>query len=69
MTQRGGELLQYDFRWPAFDAAFAASLMRWAMLALIVVGTVWVIRRPFARWLAAGEGMTTGPSPDEVSGA
>jgi len=55
MTERGTTLLQYEFRWPALDAAFAAALMRWALLALIVGGTAWIIRRPFARWLAKGD--------------
>jgi len=62
MTERGATLLQYEFRWPALDAAFAAALMRWLILALIVGGTAWLIRRPFARWLARGD-QTAEPTP------
>ncbi len=47
MVERGGELLQYDFRVPVMDLAFGATLLRWIMLALIVVGTVWILRGVF----------------------
>jgi hypothetical protein len=48
MTARGGELVQYQFVPPALDAAFAASIMRWAILALIIAGTVWGLRGGYA---------------------
>jgi hypothetical protein len=51
MTARGGLFLQYDVRWPAPGAAFAADLMRWAMLALVVLGAGWVLSGVFRRWL------------------
>ena len=44
MTARGGELMQYDFRWPAFDAAFAAAAIRMIMLALIAGAALWGMR-------------------------
>ena len=31
MTERGGQLLRYDFSLPVLDAAFAATLLRWLM--------------------------------------
>ncbi len=46
MTARGSVLLQYDFAWPAPDAALAAALMRWAALVLIAGGAAWGLRRP-----------------------
>ena len=50
MTDRGAELLQYDLAWPAMNAAFAVTAIRWVMLGLIIGGAAWVLRRPFARW-------------------
>ncbi len=44
MTTRGGQLLQYNFQAPALNAAFAATVLRWVMLALIIVGTLWILK-------------------------
>jgi hypothetical protein len=44
LTARAGELMQYDFRWPAFDAAFAAAAIRMIMLALIAGAALWGMR-------------------------
>lgn len=55
MTDRGTEFLQYDLTWPAMNAAFAATVMRWAMLGLIIGGAAWLLRRPFARWTEKAE--------------
>jgi hypothetical protein len=43
MTERGGQLLLYDFAWPAMDARFLAAALRWLMLALILVGVMWAL--------------------------
>jgi hypothetical protein len=43
MTERGAQLLLYDFTWPALDARFLAALLRWLMLALILVGVMWAL--------------------------
>lgn len=48
MLERGGELVQYDFRAPVLNLAFAVTLLRWIMLALIIVGTLWILRGVFA---------------------
>jgi len=56
MTARGSELLQHAFEWPALDAALLAAAMRWAMLALILGGTVWLLFLVFGRWLEGGGG-------------
>ncbi len=50
MLDRGSGLLRYDVRAPALDLALAAALLRWAMLALIVLGAVWTLRAG-VRWL------------------
>ncbi|HZD03535.1 MAG TPA: HupE/UreJ family protein, partial [Longimicrobiales bacterium] len=58
MTARGGQLLQYDFRWPAMDPGLAAAAMRWAMLALVAAGAVWMLYGVFGwwgRWVRRGE--------------
>jgi hypothetical protein len=52
MTERGGQLLRYDFRIPVLDAAFAATLLRWLMLLLIVGGAAWLLSLAF-NWLHA----------------
>ena len=50
MLDRGGGLLAYDFTLPVMNAAFAATMMRWIMLALIVVGALWALRGLFGWW-------------------
>ena len=54
MLERGSDLLRFDLRAPALDAAFAAILLRWMMLALIVVGTAWAMRLGFDRLARRG---------------
>jgi hypothetical protein len=43
MTERYGVLKQFRFEWPVIDAAFLASLMRWAMLVVIAAGLYWLV--------------------------
>jgi len=43
MTERYGVLRQFRFEWPVVDAAFLASVMRWAMLAVIAAGLYWLV--------------------------
>jgi hypothetical protein len=47
MIERGAELLQYNVTVPALGPAFAAVILRWIMLALIVVGAVWILKGVF----------------------
>jgi hypothetical protein len=49
MTERGAELRAYPFEWPALDALFVAGLMRWLMLALILVGVAWLLSGALGR--------------------
>ena len=51
MSERWGELRQYEFTLPSLDAAFLASAMRALMLLLIVVGVVWVLYGLFGKLL------------------
>ena len=38
LTERGQQLLRYQFQWPAFDASFFLMVVRW----LIVLGWIWL---------------------------
>ena len=51
MLDRYGQLARYRFEWPALDAAFLASAMRWLMLIVAVAFVLWLIRvlRPRAK--------------------
>ena len=56
ITERGGELSQFRFRPPVYDAIFFASAMRWAMLLVVAGGLIWLGRnllRPLAPGRAA----------------
>jgi len=43
MADRYAVLRQFRFEWPVIDAAFLASLMRWAMLAVIAGALYWLV--------------------------
>jgi hypothetical protein len=53
MIERGDRVRQFDFVWPAFDAAFVASLLRWAIVAVILAGLFWFVRIKGARNVAS----------------
>jgi hypothetical protein len=44
LIDRGATLREYRFELPAFDAAFLAGAMRWAMLLLVVGAAMWLLR-------------------------
>jgi hypothetical protein len=50
MTARGAEMLAYPFTWPVLDAAWWLGFMRWATLALIAVGVLWLVNMVYRRW-------------------
>lgn len=43
LSERWGRLIAYDLRWPAMDAAFAASALRWLLLLIVVGGVGWIM--------------------------
>ncbi len=53
MSDRAAALSAYQFTWPALNAAFFASIMRWVMLLLIIAVTVWVLYNTYRRFIAA----------------
>jgi hypothetical protein len=61
MTDRGAELVEHQFAWPTLDALMVASLMRWAMLALIVGGIAWAMHGAFGRILRPGRERAPAP--------
>jgi hypothetical protein len=44
MIERGDRLRQYEFVWPAFDAALLAGILRWAIVAVVLAGLFWLVR-------------------------
>ncbi|MDA0327920.1 MAG: HupE/UreJ family protein [Gemmatimonadetes bacterium] len=63
MVDRGKTLFQYDFTAPAMNAALGATALRWAMLALIILGTLLVLRGAFVRLAARTTGAEAGVDP------
>ena len=59
MTDRGAEMLAYPFEWPALDALLLASLMRWSMLGLILVGVGWLLSGALGRLTRKARGEIT----------
>lgn len=50
MLERGGQLSQFQYQWPVFDAMFFAALMRWGMLLIVVVAVLWGMYELFRRF-------------------
>ena len=44
LTERWSVLARFDPQWPDLDTAFLAALLRWAMLAVLVVLAGWIVR-------------------------
>ena len=49
MLDRGGQLSQFSFQVPVFDSIFAAALMRWGMLLIVVFAALWIMYEIFSR--------------------
>lgn len=43
MTERGSQLMLYQFQMPAFDAAFFLAVVRWLMVLTIAAAAAWLI--------------------------
>jgi hypothetical protein len=67
MIGRGAALLQYQFTLPTLNLMLAATLMRWLMLALIIVGTAWLLKGAFGALGRRHPG--GGPRPPESDAA
>ncbi len=44
LVERWDVLSMYPLAWPVVDAAFMASLLRWAMLGVLAVLAAWIVR-------------------------
>lgn len=44
LTERWTVFWAYPFTWPVVDAAFMASMLRWAMLVVLAVLAAWIVR-------------------------
>jgi HupE/UreJ protein len=55
MIDRGASLRAYQFAWPNFDMAFAASAMRAAIVLLIIGGAAWALSEVFRRFARSGK--------------
>jgi len=49
MLDRGGQLSQFSFQVPVLDSIFAAALMRWGMLLIVVFAALWIMYEIFSR--------------------
>ena len=50
MTARGGQLAQFQFQMPVFDALFFAGLMRWTMMLIVIAAAMWAMYELFRRF-------------------
>ncbi|MDP6654117.1 MAG: HupE/UreJ family protein [Gammaproteobacteria bacterium] len=50
MLERGGQLNQFQFQLPVFDALFFAALMRWGMMLIVIIGALWGMYELFRRF-------------------
>jgi hypothetical protein len=64
MSDRAGELSQYSFEWPALNAAFFASALRWLMLAIVVGAILWSMMQVYDRFLGNDRARELSQSPD-----
>lgn len=50
MLDRGGQLSQFQYQMPVFDALFFAGLLRWGMLLIVIGGILWGMYELFRRF-------------------
>jgi hypothetical protein len=67
MLERGAELRQYQFTWPAFDRVFLAGTLRAMMLLLIVGGAMWALHALVTRLGAASRPKGAEPAPPDLT--
>ncbi|NOX68589.1 MAG: HupE/UreJ family protein [Gammaproteobacteria bacterium] len=51
MSERAAALSEYQWSWPAMNAAFLASILRWLMLLLIIGVAVWLLYKVYRRFV------------------
>ena len=68
MMERGGQLIQYQFRAPVLDVAFAATVLDWIVLGLIITGAIWILRGVFSKLSRRFPGDTCSPAAADSVG-
>src|SRR6266516_632252 len=43
LLERGERLGQFQFQWPTVNAALLATVMRWLMVIVVLVGVIWLV--------------------------
>jgi hypothetical protein len=61
MIERGDLVRQFDFVWPALDAALFAGILRWVIVGVILAGLFWLVRNKGARNAATTASSHNGP--------
>ena len=54
MLDRGSQLSQFSYQAPVLDSIFAAALMRWGMLLIVVFSALWIMYEIFSRLALIG---------------
>ena len=60
LVERWAVLMRFQLQWPDIDATFLAAVLRWAMLAVLVVLAAWIVRPAVAK---ASAGLARGGKP------
>ena len=56
MTERFGQLRQFQFVWPALTAALMLTLVRWLMVFVVLAGLMWLVRLYSSKPSPSGRG-------------
>ena len=60
MTTRGGQLVQYQFRWPALDMVLLMNVIGWLLLISVLSGAGWLVYGFLRRTAEEGAGVAVG---------
>ena len=71
MSERAAQLSQFPFQFglPAFDLLLLASVMRWAMLLLIIAGLLWLMFAVFPQPGGEAREAGAGVPPEKAGGS
>jgi len=55
MIERGERLGQFQFQWPTVNAALLATVMRWLMVIVVLVGVIWLVSTVLVQRVRTGK--------------
>ena len=55
MIERGERLGQFQFQWPIVNAALLATVMRWLMVLVVLVGVIWLVSTVLVQRVRTGK--------------